>query len=459
VLVGDAGTTTAHREIDATGKLVVPGFIDTHSHADSGGHLPQYLRQGVTTVVAGNCGSSPAINTLATHYAGLAGNLGPNYIGLIGHNRLRSEAGLSGSTPTTTQMNAMKQRIATGMSAGAFGMSTGLIYSTGFNSTTEEIIELATAVAAFGGIYATHMRTEGSGVLTAIEEALRIGRESGCHVQISHAKCSGPSAWGLSTSFLELIDAAIDEGIEVRLDQYPYTASQTTINVLFPQWAQVNWNDAVTNQRARLLVEVAAGLAGRGGANRVYLISGAHAWRYLDELADTLGKEPAVVLVDDIGLNGANAVYHTMHEDDVRTLMPHRELMIGSDGPTSGHPRGSGTFPRFWGHYARDLAMFDHREAVRKTSTLAARQFRLLEQRRGRIAPGWFADIVVLNPDTIIDRATYSTPTATPLGVEHVFVNGTAALTNGSPTAARAGRVLNFADSKNTVQGSRWVVE
>lgn len=456
-IVGDVGVATSHREIDAAGQLVVPGFIDTHTHADSAAARAEYLRQGVTTMVAGNCGSSLAISTLATSYNNMAGQLGANYVGLIGHNRLRAEVGFTGTTPTPTQMQNMKNRIATGMAAGAFGMSTGLIYYSGFNSETEEIIELATEVAAHGGLYATHMRSEGGAVLAAVEEAIRIGRESGCRVQISHAKCSGTAAWGLVDEYLALVDAAIADGLVVRLDQYPYPASQTTINVLFPQWAQNNWTDAVQNRREELEEDIRTGLAGRGGAGAVYMISGPFPRRFLDEVAQSLGKDPEDVLIDDIGLGGASAVYHTMREEDVQEFMVHEHVMVGSDGPTGGHPRGAGTYPRFWGHYGRELGMFDHKESVRKTSTMAAEQFRLLEQRRGRIAPGWFADVTVLNPDTVIDRATFESPTLTPLGIPYVIVNGQLAINNGSYTGVRAGRVLRLQDS--TASGEEtWAV-
>lgn len=445
--MGDLEDFTARRIVNASGLMVTPGFIDTHTHADSGGLQSAYLRQGVTTMVAGNCGSSPSISTLSQYYDSLSGKLGTNYIGLIGHNTLRGAAGLSGATPTAQQMQNMKTLIRQGMEAGAFGLSTGLIYSSGYNSQTPELIELAKTVKEYEGLYASHIRDEEGGVLTALEEAIQIGRESGCRVQISHAKCGSSEAWGLSSDFLELVNGANREGRIVRFDQYPYTASQTTISVVFPLWAQQNWNDAITNHREELEEELRANIALRGGADHIYLISGTYRNRYLDEVAASLGKSPEDVLIDDIGLGGANAVYHTMIESDVRTLMASSHQMIGSDGPTSGHPRGSGTFPRFWGRYVRDLGMFSKQEGVYKTSQLAAEQFRLIEQGRGKLQPGFFADITVFDAASIIDNATWDAPSLAPDGIEYVIVNGQLAVDRGTVTGVLAGRVLRLTDS------------
>jgi N-acyl-D-amino-acid deacylase len=455
----DLSGFTAREVIDATGLLVVPGFIDAHTHADGGGSQTAYLRQGVTTLVVGNCGSSPTIGELGSHYDSLAGNLGPNYVGLIGHNRLRSNVGLSGPEPTPPQMNSMISLIDGAMEVGAFGMSTGLVYATGYNSSTEEIIELATAVVAHGGLYATHMRSESEDVLEAVAEAIRIGRESGCRVQISHAKVAGPAVWGQSDEYLALIDQANAEGVRVRFDQYPYTASQTTINVLIPDWAESSWSDAVANHREELEADIRDLIAGRGGADRVYFISGPFAWQWLSDVATNLAKDPEDVLIDDVGLGGASAVYHTMEESDVQTFMQSPWHMVSSDGPTGGHPRGSGTFPRFWGHYGRDLAMFTARELVRKTSTMAAEQFHLLEQERGALREGWFADIAVIDWDTIEGRATFEQPTLSPLGVEWVIVNGVIATEGDVIRSASNGRVLRLTDSiSQTTPVADWLI-
>lgn len=437
---------TASRIIDATDRLVVPGFIDAHTHADGGGGSG-YTLQGVTTIVAGNCGESRGVGAMAVHLAGLEGRIAANHVTLVGHNTLRSHAGLSGSTPTPTQMQIMCDTLAAAMEDGAFGLSTGLIYATGFNSSTEEIIELANVVARHGGIYASHIRGEGETVLSAVAEAIEICRASGAPTQISHVKCAGPAAWHLSDEYLGLVDAALAGGLPIMMDQYPYTASQAHIDVLFPSWALNDWSDAVTNHRPELEEDVRALIAGRGGADRIHMISGPFAGQWLDDAATARGKDPEDLLIDDIGPGGASAIYHTMLEEDVRVFMQHPRVMMGSDGPTGAHPRGQGTFARIWGHYGRELGLFDWQELVSKTSTLAARQFLLDRQRRGSLREGWYADLVVLNPATIIDRATFENPGTMPIGIDWVFVNGQLAAESGSARSTTAGRPLHLQDS------------
>jgi N-acyl-D-amino-acid deacylase len=444
--MGYLSDKTAHQVIDASGLMVTPGFIDAHTHADSGGGLVAYIRQGVTTVVTGNCGGSPQVTNVGAYYDSLAGSLGPNYVGLVGHNSLRNAVGLSGTTPTLAQMEAMKGHLDQALCEGAFGMSTGLIYATGYNSTTEELIELARVVTAHGGVYATHMRSEGEFLLEAVGEAICIGHEAGCRVQISHVKCAGPPAWGKASQVLTLIDAANAAGDQVMMDQYPYIASQTTLDVLFPPWALDNWADAVANHRDELEEDVRALIEARGGADCVYIISGTFHNQYLSDVATSLGKDPEDAMIDDIG-RGGSAIYFTMLESDVQTFMPHPKQMVGSDGPTSAHPRGSGTFPRFWGHYVRDLGICSKKEAVLKTSTLAAQQFRLLDQQRGLLQPGYYADIVIFDYETIIDRATFDQPTLSPLGIKYVIVNGAVIINDGTYQPQYSGKVLRLTSS------------
>jgi N-acyl-D-amino-acid deacylase len=448
VAVGDLRDRTAATKIDATGLLVVPGFIDMHSHADRGGPEPELVRQGVTTRVAGNCGRTPAVPDFADFYAGLDGNLDTNYIGLIGHNSLRAAVDLVEAEYTDDQMERMKLLVADGMEAGAFGLSTGLIYFSGYNSTTEEIIELAKVAAQHGGIYASHMRSENARVMDAVDEALRIGRESGARVQISHAKCAGPVVWGMTADYTGRVEAAVGEGMEVWMDQYPYTASQTSINAVIPGWALNDWEDAVANRRVELVAGIDQLIAGRGGAERIYMTRGPFANEYLSEAAARLGKTPTDTIIDEIGRGGASAVYHMMLEEDVRAIMVHPRVMVGTDGPSQTHPRGQGTFPRVWGVYGRELGLLDHQDCVRKTSTLAARQLRLFEQRRGRIDTGYFADIAIIDPAEVIDSATFEDPTGEPAGIPHVIVNGTLVVHDGVVTGALPGRFLRRQDSE-----------
>jgi N-acyl-D-aspartate/D-glutamate deacylase len=384
---------------------------------------------------------------MAEHLAGREAIIAANYITLVGHNRLRSHAGFSGSTPSPAQLENMRNTLAEAMEEGAFGLSTGLIYATGYNSSTEEIIALAEVVQGQGGVYASHIRGEGTTVLTAVAEAIEICRATGVPTQISHVKCAGPAVWNLSDEYLALVDAALTDGLPIMMDMYPYTASQTTISVLFPAWALNNWTDAVTNHRAELEEDTRSRIAGRGGADRVYFISGPFSGQWLSDAAANAGKDPEDLLIDDVGPGGAAAIYHQMLEEDVQHFMQHPLVMMGSDGPTGSHPRGQGTFARFWGHYGRELGLFGWQDLVMKTSTLPMRQFLLDRQRRGALRTGWFADIVVLDPNTIIDRATFDSPGTLPQGMSWTLVNGQIAARNGSTRVSDAGRVLWLQDS------------
>lgn len=442
VALGNLKSSKAHTLIDAQGKLVVPGFIDVHTHADEGGALSEYLQQGVTTIVAGNCGRSPSPSGMSEYFESLDGNLGPNYIALVGHNTLRNEVDLTGSTATDEQMRIMKESLAQGMESGAFGMSTGLIYNPGFNSTTEEISELATVSAKYDGLYATHMRSEGEGVLDSVREAIEVGQQSGSRVQISHVKCAGPAAWGLTDEFMTLVDDAANGGLEIWVDQYPYAASQTTINAVIPDWAENDWEDSIANRRDELESGIRELIAGRGGAERIYISRGEFSKRYLSDLASEFDLPPEVVVIDRIGLGNASAIYHMMQEEDVQAFMVHPRLMTSSDGPSRTHPRGHGTFPRLWGEYGREVGILGPQDCVLKTSTLPATQFRLFDQNRGRIAKNYYADIVILDPETISDGATFENPTLPPTGISEVFVNGTLVVKNGDYLDETPGRVL-----------------
>ena len=451
--VGDLSADSGRRTLKADGLLVVPGFIDVHGHGDTGGGFVAYLQQGVTTMVQGNCGGCKGVQGMAAHLAEVeAVKLGPNYMTLVGHNSLRRAVGLSDATPTAVQMDEMKRLLAAGMEAGACGLSSGLEYSPGFNAKTDEVVELCRVVAEHGGVYATHMRDEGGHVLDSVDEAIEIGRRSGARVEISHAKCAGPKAWGQSGEFLARMDRANAEGVTVRLDAYPYTASTTTIEILFPLWARNDWKAARGERRDELLAFFELHFGMYGSADYVFLTRGEFPNTRLSDVARRLGKSPGEVLVDDIGLRGSRAIYHVMKEDDVRKFLASRWTMIGSDGPTSSHPRGAGTFPRVWGEYGRVQGMLDAKECVRRTSTLAAEQFGLLTEQRGAVREGLFADITILDWDRVEDTATYQEPNGVPKGIPYVIINGRFAVDRGTPNG-RPGRVLRFPSSDQTSGG------
>jgi len=362
---------------------------------------------------------------------------------LVGHNSLRRAVDLTDATPTADQMSEMKRLLVAGIEAGAWGLSSGLQYQPGFNAKTDELVDLCRVVAAHGAVYTTHMRNEAGGVMASVDEAIEIGRRSGARVEISHAKCAGPKVWGQAGEFIARVDRANAAGVHVRMDEYPYTASATTLDLLFPVWAKNHWKEARTTRRSELLDYFKRHFALYGGADYVFLTRGRFPNTRLSDLARRLGKSPGEVLVDNIGLGGSRAIYHVMQEDDVRAFLSSRWTMIGSDGPTGSHPRGAGTFPRVWGEYGRKLGLLSPRQCVNKTSTMAAEQLGLLARRRGELHPGFYADVTVLDWDRVEDTATYKHPTGVPKGIPYVIINGKFAVDRGTPSG-RPGRVLRF---------------
>ena len=442
--VGDLGADTADREIDATGKAVAPGFIDAHTHDDRAvlcgpACMLCKMSQGVTTVVVGNCGISlspvrmtrrppPPLDLLGDEswwifdsfgaYAHrLARDPAPvNTVALIGHMSLRVAA-MNGDTQraaTDREAGQMRKRLAEALAEGAAGFSTGLYYPPNMMAPTEEVIAIAEALRSVGGLYVTHMRDEADGVVTAIEETLRIGRDAGAPVVISHHKCSMPENFGRSPETLGRIEAGA-RAQAVAFDVYPYAAGST---VLIPERlradvpVQVTWSVPHPEQAGRMLDDIARdwGLSARAAAER---------------------------------LLPAGAIFFQMHEDDVRRILADPLAMIGSDGlphDAYPHPRLWGTFPRVLGHYARDLGLFSLEAAVRKMTGHTASVFGLAD--RGTIRPGAYADLVLFDPVAVRDAADFGAPTRPAEGIVGTWVNGQAAFAAGAATAARAGRLV-----------------
>jgi N-acyl-D-aspartate/D-glutamate deacylase len=456
--VGGAGMRAA-REIDARGLAVAPGFIDVHTHDDFALLLYPDMgfkaRQGVTTCVVGNCGMGAAPYPVATLMArafhpkatlpkweGYAGYLARlehepaavNGATLVGHGTVRGAVlGNAQRAPDAGELEAMRALVREGIEAGAVGLSTGLIYEPGRYAQTDEIAALAAECAGGRGLYATHMRDEGRRLVEAVDEALEIGRRAGVPVQISHHKASGRANWGLVRESLARIDAARRAGQDVTADQYPYTAGSTVL--------------AAVVQNAT--PESGGGL-GAVVAEAIQICSCPSAPELeglrLDEAARRLGLEPMAAaqrLLERDGLSVIVAM-HSMDEDDVRTVMRHPTTMIGSDGIPSleskPHPRLYGTFARVLGRYARDARVLSLAEAVHKMTGLAARKFQLTD--RGELRAGAFADVVVFDPATVADAATFDDPHRPALGIHHVLVNGSAVVRDGEPTGARPGRPL-----------------
>jgi N-acyl-D-aspartate/D-glutamate deacylase len=455
-----AVTGGAKRTLDARGLALAPGFIDVHTHDDFAVHLHPDMAfktlGGVTTCVVGNCGFGPAPFPQAQRMAAAfqsAGGVAPweghrgyfealerqapslNVAMLIGHGtvRLAAMADASRPAPTDAELATMKAIVQEGIEAGAVGLSTGLVYEPGRHAATDEIVELARLLAGSGALYATHMRDESLGLLDSVDEAIAIGERAGVPVQISHHKASGRRAWGKVTESLARIDAAQRRGLDVHADQYPYTAGSTILSAV-----------------------VADGRFGGGlgtlTADDVVIASApGHAeWegRSIAVLADEMKLEPLAVARRILeAVPGTTAVLHAMNEDDVRTVMRHPSTMIGSDGiPTlegRPHPRLYGTFARVLGHYARDLGLFSLEEAVYRMTGFPAAKFGFKD--RGLLRAGMIADLVLFDPDTVIDVGTYEDPKHPPRGIAQVFVNGSVVVEQGRPTGARPGRALRRA--------------
>ena len=458
VLMGRGAGKTARREIDASGLIVAPGFIDPHTHtledlgSTSRNRNDPYLMQGVTTVVTGNDGQGP-IQTGATLEKWTHQGIGTNAALLVGQGAVRREVmGMSDAAPTPEQLARMRDLVGRGMKEGALGMSTGLYYAPGSYATTEEVIALAKVAAANGGYYDSHMRDESSytiGLLGSIKETIRIGKEAGIPVHISHIKALGKDVWGQSTEVIRLVRAARAEGIQVTADQYPYTASGSSVGAsLLPRWAEVGGNAALLKRiddpetRPRLVAEMKQNLERRGGADSLLIVSSRDRQlmgKTLDQIAKDRNESPIEAALEIIKAGGAGVASFNMQESDIVNFMREDWVMTGSDGST-GHPRKYGTFPHKLRKYVYDESAITLPFAIRSSTSLTAQTLGLKE--RGLLKPGYFADVVVFDPKTIADRATYVNPEVLSTGVRYLLVNGKLAVDGGQLTNAMAGRAL-----------------
>jgi N-acyl-D-aspartate/D-glutamate deacylase len=450
--------TSAARVIDAAGLIVAPGFIDPHTH--TAGDLSNaqrrsnlaYLMQGVTTVITNNDGGG-AIDVGRTLDGWTANGIGTNAAVYIGEGSVRQAVmGMSSAAPTPAQLDSMRAIVARAMAAGALGLSTGLYYAPQSYATTEEVIELAKVAAARGGSYDSHLRDESSytiGLVGAVTEAIRIGREAHLPIHISHIKALGADVWGQSDSVIAIIRKARAAGVDVTADQYPYTASGSSVSAsLLPRWAEAGGGDSLRLRiadpatRARLVREMDDNLRRRGGAASLLMTATRDTsilGKTLEEIARARDVAPVEAAIQIILRGGSSVASFNMKESDIRNFMVQDFVATGSDG-SDGHPRKYGTFPKLFRDYVYSGKTLTLEQAVRRSSALTARMLRL--DARGVLAPGNFADIVAFDPATFADRATYREPTLLAAGVRYVLVNGIAAVDGGKYTGATAGRAL-----------------
>ncbi|HXG94227.1 MAG TPA: D-aminoacylase [Blastocatellia bacterium] len=460
VFIGDAAKSgmSATRTIDATGLIVAPGFIDPHTHTFEDLSNPKrksnenYLMQGVTTVITGNDGGGPVhVREVLDRWQ--QQGIGTNAALLVGQGTARRLVmGMSDAEPTAKQLEEMRALVRQAMDEGALGMSTGLYYAPGSYAKTEEVIELAKIAAERGGIYDSHMRDESSysiGLLGSIQETIRIGREAGIPVHISHIKALGTDVWGKSKDAVAMINKARAEGIDVTADQYPYTASGTSITAsLVPRWAEVGGNAELLKRiddaqvRPRLIQEMEANLKRRGGPESLLITSArdkSFVGKTLGALAKQWNKSPIEAALEIIKAGGAGVASFNMNEKDIENFMKQPWVMTGSDG-SEGHPRKYGTYPRKLREYVFNKKIITLPFAIRASSAMVAETFHIPE--RGQIKVGNYADVIVFDEKTVADRATYEQPELMATGMKFVIVNGKLVVEDGKYTGALAGRAI-----------------
>ncbi|MFW3172654.1 N-acyl-D-amino-acid deacylase family protein [Geodermatophilus sp. CPCC 206100] len=484
-----SGDGAAVRELG--GAVLCPGFVDVHSHADNAPLLAEddqsKITQGVTTEVVGNCGFSLAPISAAHRddLQGLMSRIFPamvadwstfpelfatldgagyvtNYAPLVGHHSLRVAAmGMADGAPDADQLAAMRHATEQALEAGAFGLSTGLIYPPGLFARDAEIQALAEVMPA-DRPYVTHMRGEGRMLLDSISEAIRIAEGSGRPLQVSHLKAAGRAVWGRMGEALALLDAARDRGVDVTHDVYPYLAGSTMLTATLPPWFQEGGNPSVLRrleepaslERLRRDIEADDGdwenhvtACGWGGIVVASTRSHTHDGKSIQQIAEETGADPLDALVDVLRAEEleASMIIFSMREEDLVEALAHPLTMVGSDGlPPGGggrpHPRMWGTFPRVLARYVRETGLLSLEEAVRKMTSLPARRFGLAD--RGEVRAGAVADLVVLDPATVQDEADYADPVRPASGVLDVLVGGTVVVDRGSYVGTRAGRRL-----------------
>ena len=466
--VGHLDGATGRMAIDAKGLVAAPGFIDIHTHARRGifqdPAAQNYIRQGVTTLIEGNDGSSalplgPFFEKLsATH-------LGVNFGSFAGQGSIRQQVlGLENRKATEEEIAKMRVLMEQAMRAGALGLSTGLFYVPGNFTPTQEVIELAKVAGRMGGMHISHMRDEAAHVEDSVRETIRIGEEGHLPTQVTHHKIIGKAYWGRSVETLKLVDEARARGVDVTIDQYPYTASSTGTAAMFPQWSLAGGHKALLERLSApeerqkikaVIVDRILNDRGGGDAKNVFMASCAFdpklAGKSLAQITVERGRVATVENAAETAIEiqqkgGCSAVSHAISEEDIDRILRAPETMIGSDGeiPEFGkgapHPRSYGTFARVLSRYVRERKTITLETAVRKMSGFPAERLKLLD--RGLLRPGMKADVVVFDPATVRDMATFENPHQYAVGFREVIVNGRPVIHEGKLTGERPGRVI-----------------
>ena len=466
VKVGRVDATNAKQTIDAGNKIVAPGFIDVHAHVEGIFNTPaaeNFVRMGVTTLVTGNCGGS-VTDIKAFLERSREKPLAVNLATLIAHGSVRAKVlGLDNRAPTAEEQAKMNALVEQGMKDGAVGLSTGLIYVPGTFAKTEEVVELAKVASRYGGVYASHIRDEGTDVVKSIEEAINIGEQAQLPVEISHFKISSKKLWGTSRTTIGLVEAARAKGLTVTVDQYAYTASSTSLDARMPGWAIAGGREegkkrlADKETRAKIVREMKEGLKEKGFQDYSFAYVAGYAPKpeyngknipEITRLAKNSKKLDAQIeqIFEMYAEGGAGMVYRVMSEEDVQNIMRQPFTMIASDssvrvfGEGVPHPRGYGNNARVLAKYVREMKLITLEDAIRKMTSLPAQTFNLRD--RGLIKEGLAADLVIFDENTIADKATFENPHQYAEGFSQILVNGAVVFDGTKMTGVLSGQAL-----------------